>query len=94
MVVDMRKENIAKEESASNQASTLPEDVKKILRQGQVEAQKTTDWFEKQKPLCPTHRLPGTFDRYEGAYTRVHGIFKCPKGDKFNYASRAQPQQQ
>ncbi|KKS80220.1 MAG: hypothetical protein UV56_C0024G0005 [Candidatus Woesebacteria bacterium GW2011_GWC1_43_10b] len=46
------------------------------------------EWFESLQPLCPQDGLPSKFERYQGAYTRVHGIFKCPSGHEFNYSSR------
>ncbi len=51
-------------------------------------------WFENLNPLCPDDGLPSKFERYEGAYTRIHGIFKCPNGHEFNYSSRLKTSQQ
>lgn len=69
--------------------SNLPEEVKQILRQGQIDFQKAKEQFESLTPLCPIDGSLGKFVRYEGAYTRVHGIFKCENGHEFNYSSRA-----
>lgn len=37
------------------------------------------EWFESQQPPCPIDGSPGSFQRYEGAYTRVRGVFECKK---------------
>lgn len=93
MATNMTKEKVLERETTATSRSTLPEEVKEILREGKIAVEKSRQRFENLKPLCPIDRTPGKFVRYEGAYTRVHGIFRCESEHEFNYSSRAQPQQ-
>ena len=37
--------------------------------------------FEQTLRKCPTHNKPSKFLRYDGSYTMVYAIFRCPEGD-------------
>ncbi|MFV1917752.1 MAG: hypothetical protein ACC618_04720 [Patescibacteria group bacterium] len=88
MAIDMTKEKAVERKELAPVSAGVSERASRIGRA----IQERKDWFENLKPPCPQDGTLGKFIRYEGAHTRVHGIFRCKNRHEFNYASRAQPQ--
>lgn len=80
--------NMAVEKKSTIQDSprdkwVVTDEVREVLRMGKEDYLKMKAEFEKSTPPCPIDGIPGKFQGYEGAYTRVRGVFLCEKGHKF-----------
>lgn len=61
----------------------VTDELKASLEKTRRKIQERKQWFENQILSCPIDGKPSKFIRYEGAYTRVMGIFKCEDGHEF-----------
>lgn len=88
MVTVMTKEAIAERQNTASAPTAVRDEISEIWEQASKDLKTAKERFKNLRPLCPEDETPGKFVRYEGSYTRVHGIFRCENGHEFNYGAR------
>jgi len=63
----------------------LTDEVKEYAVQARAEIKKARERFEKLIVSCPQDGTDSSFQRYEGAFPIVKGVFKCEEGHEFYY---------
>lgn len=81
----MTKEEILESQSIASGPWIMTDELRERAAQAREGIEKAKENFEKLEISCPEDGSLSKFARYEGAYTRVRGVFKCENGHEFYY---------
>ena len=84
-MVNMAAERISTKLSTDPDPWAITDEVRVHAEQARAEIAKAKENFEKLIVPCPQDGTDSSFQRYEGAYMRVRGVFKCKNEHEFYY---------
>ena len=84
-MANMTAEKISAGPSITSDPWAITDEVRGHAEQARAEIAKVKESFEKQVIPCPQDETDSSFQRYQGAFPMVKGVFKCLKGHEFFY---------
>lgn len=84
-MANMTAEKITARPDTPSDPWAITDEVRAQAEQARVEIAKAKENFEKLIIPCPRDGTDSGFQRYEGAFPVVKGVFKCQRGHEFFY---------
>jgi len=84
-MANMTAEKISARPSITPDPWAITNEVRAHAEQARAEIAKAKENFEKLIIPCPQDGTDSGFQRYEGTFPVVKGVFKCQKGHEFFY---------